>query len=59
MKWPADGRLLLRALSANEKAGGEVERVELLGHKDVSTTIIATDVRNRGPMAVNSPSDAG
>ncbi len=30
---------------------------ELLGHKDVSTTMIYTDVLNRGPAAVRSPAD--
>ena len=30
---------------------------ELLGHKDLSTTMIYTPVLNRGPLGVRSPAD--
>ena len=30
---------------------------ELLGHKDVSTTVIYTHALNRGPLGVYSPAD--
>jgi site-specific recombinase XerD len=30
---------------------------ELLGHRDVSTTMIYADVLNRGPAGVRSPAD--
>ncbi len=30
---------------------------ELLGHRDLSTTMISTHVLNRGPAAVRSPAD--
>ncbi|MFZ3070703.1 MAG: tyrosine-type recombinase/integrase [Anaerolineaceae bacterium] len=40
------------------EAGYDIRTVqELLGHKDVKTTIIYTYVLNRGPKAVRSPID--
>jgi len=34
------------------------DRQELVGHKDVSTTMIYTHVLNRGGKGVRSPADA-
>ncbi len=48
----------MRFATPESPSGHDIRTVqELLGHRDVSTTMLYTHVLNRGPAAVRSPAD--
>jgi site-specific recombinase XerC len=53
------GRVLMAyALDSSTQVRNNIRTIqELLGHKDVITTMIDTHVLNRGPLGVRSPAD--
>jgi len=57
---PARGHTVRHSLATHVLEDGDGRRTvqELVGHKDVSTTMIDTHVLNRGSKGVRSPVDA-